>query len=197
MNAVRLALSVVTLAAVAGCADVVAPSLPDEALSAPVALAKPEMASQTICSAPFFTQLSYDGITWIRAFAAGPLDAPYGTLIPGSQWIGPYPNSGIVLTPAGTYFFRTTFTVPENVHQGTLTALVHADNQATFYLNGKRIFEQEHEVAYPNFQDPVDAFTARRHVEQSNEVVIELVNSTSEPSTAALAFCLTVEYQDR
>jgi hypothetical protein len=198
MKATRLAVTALSLFALAGCEGLVdAPAPADESLSAPVAFAKPEMESQTICSHPFTTQLSFVGISWIPAYATGPQYAPYGTQIPGSFWVGPYYNSGIVDAPTGTYWFRTSFTVPDDVHQVTLAGLVHADNQATLYLNGKEFWGQQPVVAYPNFQDPADAFLVRRSVERTNEVRIELVNGGTEPNTTALNFCFTVTYRDR
>ena len=72
MKATRLAVTALSLYALAGCEGLVdAPAPADEALSAPVALARPETESLTICSHPFTTQLSYDGIEWIPAYWAG------------------------------------------------------------------------------------------------------------------------------
>jgi hypothetical protein len=198
MKAIRLAVTALSLSALAGCDGVVDAPVPtaEETLSVPTAAAPVPDETITICSDPSRTELSYDGATWIPAFATGPQYAPYGTQIPGSTWVAPYPQAGIVSVPPGTFFFRTAFTLPADVKNATLSGLVHADNQATFFLNGVQFFQQQPVVAYANFQDPVDAFsTSRDLVAGLNVVRVQLVNGGTEPSTTALDFCYTVSYR--
>jgi hypothetical protein len=200
MKSTRLRICVLALATLAACkggGETTAPVT--ESLSAPSAAAPATLTSQTICSDPSTTELSYDGESWIPAFRAFPTDdqyAPYGTAAPGSVWVGPFPMSGITnQTEPGTYFFRTTFTLPEDVKNARLAGVVHADNQATFYLNGEQFFQQQPPIAYSSFQDPIDPFDTRRDlVDGLNVVRVQLVNGGANPSTTALDFCYTVSY---
>ena len=199
MKAIRMALrfgvATLIIGALAACEGPLEAPVPvTESVSAPVAAAL-ATESFTICSSPETTELSYDQVTWIPAFPGGPAFAPYGAQIPGSQWVGPYPASTMFSSAPNSYTFRTTFTLPADVRQATLSGAVHADNAATFYLNGEQFFEQSPVVAYANFQDPADEFFTRRDlVEGLNVVRVELINGGTEPTTTGLDFCLTVSY---
>ena len=164
-------------------------------LTAPVALASPTAVSQTICSNPTSTQLSFDGSTWIPAFHTEP-QGPYGATIGTSTWVGPSYNSGVLSAPPGTYFFRTQFSLPADAKTVRLTGALHADNQAIVRLNGTQVFAHPLVLLYGNFQSPEDAFDASTPfvVGGVNTVAFDLVNGGEEASAAALDFCYTVEY---
>ena len=202
MKQVRVALALLAIGSVAACgepapAEITAP----EEITAPAALAASgggNAISKTICSGPG-TELSYDGSAWIPAFHTEPQGA-YGATLDGSSWVAPLFNSGITSAPAGTYYFRTIFSLPADAKAVKLEGAVHADNQAIFFLNGTQFFQQAVVLSYANFQSPEDPFSTHSGFVAGgvNTVGVNLVNGADSgdlPSAAALDFCYTVSYQ--
>ncbi len=192
MKAQRM-LALLPLVLFAACGDgTVGPVTTD--LTAPVGLAG---VSQRICSGAG-TEF-FDGVNWIPAPVVASY-APWDPGIQGSSWVSPQP----FLYPypaAGTYRFRTTFTLPGDANGLTLTGTVHADNQAIIYLNGTEFYRQVFgergtPLEYVNFQDPEDVFqTKSGFIEGApNTVEIDLVNWGPEPNSAGLDFCYSLTY---
>lgn len=201
MKAMRSAILILTVAGVAGCdGDVVSPAATGVEVGSAFATSSGTPGRLTVCSVPGVTEFSPNGATWGPAPSAGVLGAPYGAVLPGSSWIGPYLNSGTVAAVApGTFYFRTSFTLPAGATGVSLSGMVHADNWATFSLNGTRFFAQPAAVEYSMFQDPPDLFsTSRGFVDGVNVVSATLVNAAggadNVPSSTALDFCYTVSY---
>jgi len=157
--------------------------------------------SETVCSDLKTTEVLYND-EWVPAFRfdfdAFSYPGAYPDAIVGSQWIGPTPTASAD-APAGTYHFRTTFTLPQKESKiigPSLAGAVHADNSAIIVLNGNTIFQHEEVGIVENFQDPAQTFAAASgFVGGINTVAFDLWNDPYDgPNPAALDFCFTVTY---
>jgi hypothetical protein len=76
--------------------------------------------------------------------------------IPGTRWIS---SSNQAAPNNSTTLYRTTFKLPRDYCRAGLEILVHADNAATIFLNGKQIGQQPQSAVTQNFKDPAEQFT--------------------------------------
>jgi hypothetical protein len=104
---------------------------------------------------PLTLASSDGGATYLPA-AVIPAVSVYST-IPGTGWIGG-PMAGNAA--ASVMKYRTTFVIPPGT-QPSLKVLVHADNAATVYLNGKKFGAQRQAPLFKNFQNPAEGFSAK------------------------------------
>ena len=102
-----------------------------------------------------FTQFSVDGgISYYDAFIVEPYWAY--SVIPGTNYLSASPD--LTLPAPGITRYRTLFQLPQGFSNASLVLQVHADNAATFFLNGVQIGQQVQMDTWDNFQDPAESF---------------------------------------
>ena len=95
------------------------------------------------------------GNTWNQARIVSP-DPGWAEPIPSTKWISVKQNKQ---GPAETRY-RTSFKLPKwECHNVKLEILLHADNGARFFLNGKELAQQPAGDDPNNFRDPADPIT--------------------------------------
>lgn len=95
------------------------------------------------------------GVTYEPAYIIVP--HPFYSVIAGTHYINRNPTYA---GPNNTStLYKTTFELPADFRDASVTVNIHADNVATIYLNGTPIGQQTFAEIFPNFQDPPELFT--------------------------------------
>ncbi len=77
-------------------------------------------------------------------------------LISGTQWINYKSNN---VDPADTTIYRTTFTLPNNFNQASISTQILADNKASISINGNLVGATPASDIASNYAGPVLSFT--------------------------------------
>ena len=139
----------------------------------------------------------YKGSSWTDAFIVTENSA-YAPPIAGTHYIAR--TSTLVIQPAGTTTFRTTFTLPVGSSGFSLSIAVHADNAASIRLNGQSAGGHTSLSSPSNFQGSPETFVvgnASYFVIGTNVLEIDLTNQLSDfgmPTVSALDYQATVQF---
>jgi len=131
---------------------------------------------------------------WSHAFIVAK-DPNWANPLSGTQYISSDPNRQ--LPTSGDIWYKVEFTLPSGFKNPSLTGKVHADNQATIFLNNpttNQIGQQTPQYTVLNFLDPAESFgTTSNFVTGKNILYFRITNVdmvTGFDYNATVTYCL-------
>jgi len=131
---------------------------------------------------------------WSPAFIVAK-DPNWANPLSGTQYISSDPNRQ--LPTSGDIWYKVEFTLPSGFKNPSLTGKVHADNQATIFLNNpttNQIGQQTPQYSVQNFQDPPESFgTTANFITGKNTLYFRITNVdriTGLDYNATVTYCL-------
>ena len=123
-------------------------------------------------------------------------DQNWADPLPGTRYISSDPNRQ--LPASGDIWYKVEFTLPSNAKSPSLNVKVHADNQATIFLNNpttNQIGQQTPQYSVQNFLDPAESFgtTANFVTGSKNTLYFRVTNVdfiTGLDYNATVTYCL-------